>query len=422
MLMPHLDDLDTAMGYFFSVTAVFLYLPQFHTILKRQSTFGLSISTLCLAAMSSISSFFTVFVLDYYAIVGCSKLGMRCVPFIQPFLQSCLAIAVITPLYSVALVIYARYDVHDPHLAEALARDPEHGPPHALGLPKRKFFELCSLGALALVFTACFLLLYFSAGICSALMRAYAQSQGVLSSLFTALQWLPQIIMTLDLKVKCRLDGLKLFFTVFFRGQYQTTSICVNSRMFSVSDQCMILSFHDFCLTFGRLQEKGSLNLTTLFTFATLDVASIFYLRHLNQDWSIWLQNAIDLVMVASLIVIVLYFDATPRHHRSGGKSAPESASLFDSLRRDGDGGGAGDGRFSDQQTSSQSPSWAASASAIGVAAGGGGIVAPGTVGEQKRIFESRATAAAAAVAATKTRKSGGRLRSAHRAEKTSSY
>ena len=162
------------------------------------------------------------------------------------------------------------------------------------------------------------------------------------------------------------------------------------------------------------------MNLTTLFTFATLDVASIFYLRHLNQDWSIWLQNAIDLVMVATLIVIVLYFEATPRHHRSGGKSAPESASLFDGLRRDGDGDSAGDGRFGDQQTASQSPSWAASASAIGVAAGDG-IVAPGTVGEQKRIFESRATAAAAAVAATKTRKLGGRLRSAHRADKTSS-
>ncbi len=201
MLMPHLDDLDTAMGYFFSVTAVFLYLPQLHTILKHQSTFGLSISTLCLASLSSISSFFTVFVLDYYAIVGCNMLGMRCVPFIQPFLQSCLSISVIVPLYSIALVIYARYDVHDPHLTEALARDPEHGPPHALGLPKRKFYELCSLGALTLVFTVCFLLLYFSVGICSSVMHMYAQTQGVLSSLFTALQWLPQIVMTLDLKV-----------------------------------------------------------------------------------------------------------------------------------------------------------------------------------------------------------------------------
>ena len=153
------------------------------------------------------------------------------------------------------------------------------------------------------------------------------------------------------------------------------------------------------------------MNLTTLLTFATLDVASIFYLRHLNQDWSIWLQNAIDLVMVSTLIIIVLYFDATPRHHRSGGKSVPESASLFDSSQRD------RDGHFGYEQASQAS----VPASTTGAVAGGG-IVAPGTVGEQKRMFESRATAAAAAVAATKSRKSGGRLRSAHRADKASSY
>jgi hypothetical protein len=166
---------------------------------------------------------------------------------------------------------------------------------------------------------------------------------------------------------------------------------------------------------FVRLQEKGSLNLTTLLTFATLDVASIFYLRHLNQDWSIWLQNAIDLVMVSTLIIIVLYFDSMPRHHRSGGKFAPESASLFDGPKRD----VGGDGHFGYQRISSQPSTPTTSAHDV-VACGG--IVAPGTVGEQKRLFESRAAAAATVGAATKSRKLGGRLRSAHRTDKTLSH
>jgi hypothetical protein len=72
LLMPALEDLDIAFGYMFSVASMFLYMPQLITIIQRRSTFGLSISTIVLAALSSVSSFFTVFILDYYLIEGCS--------------------------------------------------------------------------------------------------------------------------------------------------------------------------------------------------------------------------------------------------------------------------------------------------------------------------------------------------------------
>jgi uncharacterized protein with PQ loop repeat len=226
------------------------------------------------------------------------------------------------PLYIVALYIYVQYDYNNPELIEALEKDPEHGPVFALGLPKRKYYELMSLIFVTLACTGIFLFLLTALGVCSKITRFYGRGQGVLSSLFTAMQWVPQIIMTLDLK------------------------------------------------------EKGSLNLTTLLAFATLDVCSIIYLLRLKQDWSIWVQNAIDLVFVSTLIMCVLYFEATPRHHR---KAGPEDASLISSDERR---------YYSDQSTNL--------------------VITPGTVSQQRARIESM-------IKPTSTRKPSGRLRSGDR-------
>lgn len=71
-LMPELEDVDIAMGYFFSVATMLLYVPQTFGIWHRRSTYGLSISTLCLTSAANICSFFTTLLLDYYLLKGCS--------------------------------------------------------------------------------------------------------------------------------------------------------------------------------------------------------------------------------------------------------------------------------------------------------------------------------------------------------------
>jgi uncharacterized protein with PQ loop repeat len=71
-MMPTLEDLDAAMGYFFSLSTLFLYLPQLFGLMERRSTFGLSVSSLFLASVANIATFFTVLVMDYYFLKGCS--------------------------------------------------------------------------------------------------------------------------------------------------------------------------------------------------------------------------------------------------------------------------------------------------------------------------------------------------------------
>jgi hypothetical protein len=67
LMLPKADDLEIALGYLFTFSSAALYLPQAFAISERRSTFGLSISTLFLAAMSAFSGFINILVLDWYA-------------------------------------------------------------------------------------------------------------------------------------------------------------------------------------------------------------------------------------------------------------------------------------------------------------------------------------------------------------------
>lgn len=126
---------------------------------------------------------------------------MHCVPFVQPFLQACFSVTSVVPLYLLCLYIYVQYDMKQPRMIAIFARDPEHGPPYALGLPRRKFIELVSLLGVSAFFTSITLLLIYGPGVCARITRLYGRGQGILGSLVTACQWVPQIVLTWDIQV-----------------------------------------------------------------------------------------------------------------------------------------------------------------------------------------------------------------------------
>jgi hypothetical protein len=114
LLLPPMDDVDVALGYLFSISSMALYIPQGFEITKRRSTFGLSITTLFLAAVSCFCGFINILMLDFYSIKGCSVLGTQCVPHIQPLFQASLALLLLLPLYGWALRVFSIYDMDDP--------------------------------------------------------------------------------------------------------------------------------------------------------------------------------------------------------------------------------------------------------------------------------------------------------------------
>jgi uncharacterized protein with PQ loop repeat len=223
---------------------------------------------------------------------------MHCVPYIQPFIQAVVTLVILLPLYGLSLWIYVHHDMHNPRIVAQFARDPEHGPAFMLSLPRRKFIELVSLISMTAVFLVVFLALAISVGVCHSATRTYGRVQGLIGTLFTMMQWWPQIILTWDIK------------------------------------------------------EKGSLSMTTLLSFALNDIFSIFYLLHTNQDWSIWLSNAADLVMVTSLMTIVLFFEANKRRLYANHQAQRNSGINNQSEGQDVGGGGGGGGGDADVDVS----------------------------------------------------------------------
>ena len=230
----------------------------------------------CLAIFFSLGN---IIILDFYQIIGCRVLGSACIPHIQPLFQACLALVLLVPLYGFALRVFAVYDMTDPRRA---TDDPEFDVVFALGLPRRKVMELMGLIVVMLACGVTVILLLTAFSACALLVRFYARIMGMCSSLLTLFQWVPQITLTLT------------------------------------------------------IQERGTLSLSMLSAYFLLDVFSIFYLNRVHEDWSIWLNNLADMIMVCSLMSLVLYFEN--RQQRVAGKkriSAGEEASLIDDKRGD---------------------------------------------------------------------------------------
>ncbi len=74
--------------------------------------------------------------------------------------------------------------------------------PCRTGLPKKKFFELILLCFTVLSFALMASILIGLFGACHLFTRLYGRLLGLLSSIFTMCQWIPQIQLTLSIRVR----------------------------------------------------------------------------------------------------------------------------------------------------------------------------------------------------------------------------
>jgi uncharacterized protein with PQ loop repeat len=270
--VPPLKDHIIALGYLFTVLAAVISIPQMVTIIRRKSTIGVSITTQVISLVSGANQIWNVFILDYYQIDACKHVDMSvCMPHIQPLFQAAIGYLFTLPLFVLCLVYFAKYDQDD-------QSNPEYDENVCCwGLSRRKTIEMWTVVGWTILFSALSLTMVYSVGACAAGTILFGRIQGAMNSVLTIFQWWPQIILTLLLK------------------------------------------------------HQGSLSLTMLIIVQVTDALSIYYLMALGQDWSVWASSAVDLTMVTSLILIVIYFESCQnRKSKAPAAAVHEQDSLLD--------------------------------------------------------------------------------------------
>lgn len=176
LLLPPLTDATVVLGYAFTALVSIQFLPQIFEVLRRRSSYGLSLTTLALEFVSALANFWNIALLNVYPMLACTALGAgECLPYVQPALQGFALTASIGVLYVVALHAHVTYDM-DPHAASSSpsssfssrGSDEQHDSEFderacCAGLPRRKCIELLlvvlcvvALSALSIVSLAAF--------------------------------------------------------------------------------------------------------------------------------------------------------------------------------------------------------------------------------------------------------------------------
>jgi hypothetical protein len=176
LLLPPLTDATVVLGYAFTALVSLQFLPQIFEVLRRRSSYGLSLTTLALELVSALANFWNIALLNVYPMLACSALGAgECLPYVQPALQGFALISSIGVLYVVALHAHVTYDM-DPHAVSSSPSssfsshggDEQHDTEFDeracwAGLPRRKCIELLlvvlcviALSALSIVSLAVF--------------------------------------------------------------------------------------------------------------------------------------------------------------------------------------------------------------------------------------------------------------------------
>jgi uncharacterized protein with PQ loop repeat len=112
--IPPLADHIVALGYLFTVIALVIFIPQLISIIRRNSTIGVSLTTMVFSIISGANQFWNVYLLDYWQVRACYEVGAaECMPHIQPIAQAAAGYLAMLPLFITALVIFVREDATD---------------------------------------------------------------------------------------------------------------------------------------------------------------------------------------------------------------------------------------------------------------------------------------------------------------------
>ncbi len=181
LLLPPLTDATVVLGYAFTALVALQFMPQIFEVLRRRSSYGLSLTTLALELVSAVANFWNLALLNVYPMLACTALGAsECLPYVQPALQGFALMTFIGVLYVVALHAHVTYDM-DPHAAASSSsatfslRGGDGREQHDTefdarvcwaGLPRRKCIELLLVVLCIIVLSALSIVCLIAFGAC----------------------------------------------------------------------------------------------------------------------------------------------------------------------------------------------------------------------------------------------------------------
>eukprot|EP00455_Lapot_gusevi_P056460 TRINITY_DN938_c0_g1_i1.p1 TRINITY_DN938_c0_g1~~TRINITY_DN938_c0_g1_i1.p1 ORF type:complete len:349 (-),score=70.52 TRINITY_DN938_c0_g1_i1:312-1358(-) len=264
-LQSKADDVSIGLGWILVVINAAVWLPQIVDLFREKSAVGISINSFFLAAFTSFAAGANIVFSDWDAIQACSVIGTDCLPRFLPSLQTFVYMILCGFAYCLALYMYVAHD-RARYLQleeEAAARrgevyDPQSSPltaTFACGMNVANFVELLIFWLGSILFFVIGFILQAHYGACSDTVSVYAKATGSFNSVGTIFQWLPQIILTYQLK------------------------------------------------------HKGNLSLLMVLSGMLLDVLTTVYMVRLHENWATWFANVVDFVMCTILMTLVIMYE-----------------------------------------------------------------------------------------------------------------